>query len=179
MFKFEEGEKNIRIVRKHYLVMLPDVLGCGLMAFAPLLFYWILMSDILPFNQSIQTFVANFAFNFGSFGYAIWLLVLWVMFFIEWTDYYLDMIVITDKRIIDVEQKGFFHREVTSFLYDQIQDITVETRGVVRTFFKFGDLHIQTAGHNHEIIIKDAANPEDARILILQLERQALAKRSL
>jgi len=117
--------------------------------------------------------IQNFVLRWNVFGYSIWLLLLWIMFFIEWTDYYLDLWVITDSRILDVEQKGFFHREVTSFNYSQIQDITVETRGLIETFFKFGTLHIQTAGHNREIVIRDASRPEEARSLILRLQEKS------
>ena len=111
--------------------------------------------------------------KWGGFAYSIWLLTLWIFIFIEWTDYYLDLWVITNKRILDVEQMGFFRREVTSFGYDYIQDITIETKGFIQTMLKFGTLHIQTAGHNKEILIRDASNPENARALILDLQHRS------
>lgn len=172
MFILESGEQIVKIVRRHFFVILPMSLTIVLAALAPAIIYWLLSSSFVPLDQTVKTNIENFVSEWATFGYAVWLLVLWIMFFIEWTDYYLDIWIITDKRIIDVEQNGFFHREVTSFNYNQIQDITVETRGILETFLKFGTLHIQTAGHNRNIIIKDAHYPEEARSLILSLQQK-------
>lgn len=157
------------------MVILPMVTVLILAALAPMILHLILVSGIVPFDQNLITAVTNLVAERKVFGYSLWLLVLWIVFFIEWTDYYLDIWVLTDRRIIDIEQKGFFHREVTSFRYEQIQDITVETRGLIETFFKFATLHIQTAGHQRDIIIKDAHYPEEARTLILRMQQKAKA----
>lgn len=175
MVNFEEGEKIIKVVRRHYLVIVPIITTLMLIALAPLIFYLLIVSDFVSLDQNIKMIIEDFFMKWKTFGYSLWLLLLWIIFFIEWTDYYLDLWVITDRRIIDVEQKGFFRREVTSFRYEQIQDITVETRGLIETLFKFGTLHIQTAGHNREIIIRDAHYPEEARTLILRLSERSKA----
>lgn len=175
MYKFEEGEKIIKIVRRHYLVMVPMILLLTLLAIAPTLLYFLTVSNYLPLDNNTKMIISQFVSQWKVFGYSLWLLLLWIIFFIEWTDYYLDLWVITDRRIIDVEQKGFFHREVTSFRYEQIQDITVETKGLIEVIFKFGTLHIQTAGHNREIFIRDAHYPEDARSLILKMQEKLKA----
>jgi membrane protein YdbS with pleckstrin-like domain len=174
MIKFEEGEQNLKVIRRHWLVILPVLIGALILALAPLLLFYIFTSYLIQTDnfvakENIIQF-QSFVTEWQTFLYTVWLLLLWVFFFIEWTDYYLDLWVITDRRIIDVEQKGFFHREVTSFAYNQIQDITVETKGLLETFLKFGTLHIQTAGHNRDIIIKSAQNPEEARSLILKIQ---------
>lgn len=163
----------MKVVRRHYLVMIPAVLLAIFVALVPLILERLILSGFLPFSSVLIDPVTIFVREWGTFVYSLWLLVVWVTFFVEWTDYYLDLWIITNKRIIDVQQIGFFHREVTSFSYDRIQDITIETRGVIETLLKFGTLHIQTAGHNREIIIKDAYHPEDARSLILRLQGQA------
>lgn len=154
-------------------MIVPMILIIIILALAPLILYHLLFSGFFPLDPNVKETVREFVSDWGTFGYSLWLLILWIMFFMEWTDYYLDLWVITNKRIIDAEQKGFFHREVTSFLYGQIQDITVETRGLIETFFKFGTLHIQTAGHNREIVIRDAHHPEEARSLILGLQERS------
>ena len=167
--QFEDGEKIIKIVRRHYFVLLPMIFFMLLALFLPVVVNLFLTSDFLSFDPKVASLIDDFFREWQVFIYSIWFLLIWVVFFIEWTDFYLDVWIITDRRIIDVEQKGFFHREVTSFRFAQIQDITVETRGIVETFFRFGTLHIQTAGHNRNIIIPDAHYPEDARVLILKL----------
>lgn len=173
MILIEEGEQIVKVVRRHWLVLMPMVFTLVISALAPLFLYRLFLSDFLPFDAIMKDAIIQFFSHIKAFGYSLWLLILWVSFFVEWTDYYLDLWIITDRRIIDVEQKGFFHRSVTSFNFEQIQDITVVTRGFIETFLKFGTLHIQTAGHDVEIVIRDAHNPEEARSLILQLQNKA------
>ena len=172
MVHFEEGEKIIKVVRRHYFVTLPFVTLMVFVAVSPIFVIQFLLSDFLQLGEGFKTALSNFVSNWKVFGYSIWLLILWVLFFIEWTDYYLDVWILTDRRIVDVEQKGFFNRDVTSLSYHKIQDITVETRGVIETLFKFGTLHVQTAGSSREIVIRDAHNPEEARVLMLQLQKK-------
>ncbi len=172
MFKLESGENIIKIVRRHYFVILPMISMLMIFALLPIAVQVLIVSDFSPLNHNLKILIQDFVFKWKAFGYSLWLLILWVVFFIEWTDYYLDIWIITDRRIIDVEQLGFFHREVTSFKFEQIQDITIETKGLIETLFKFGTLHIQTAGHSRDIIIKDAHRPEDARSLILDLSQK-------
>ena len=174
MWKLDEGENIIKVLRRHYWVMLPFTIGLLILSIFPLLFFYFISSDLLPLDDILRQGFIDFINNWGLkvFAYSVYLILLWVFFFIEWTDYYLDVWVVTDKRIVDIEQKGFFHREITSFNYEQIQDITIETRGFIETLFKFGTLHVQTAGIGRDIIIKDAASPENARLIILNLQRK-------
>ncbi len=170
MIKLETGERIITIVRRHYFVMLTSLITIALVALLPLVLLEMVMSGFIPIEGDIGTLITKTLGEWKFFAYSLWLLLLWVAFFIEWTDYYLDIWIITDRRIIDVEQKGFFNREVTSFSYDYIQDITVETRGLIPTLLKFGTLHVQTAGQHREILIRSAAHPEDVRSIILGLQ---------
>ncbi len=175
MIIFEEGEEILKVLRRHYFVILPLIFGVLFLSVAPLLIYAFLLSGFIPFDQGFIDFLVQFATHYKVFAYSLWLLTLWIFFFIEWTDYYLDSWVITNKHILDIEQRGFFHREVISFRYEQIQDITVETRGFLETMLKFGTLHIQTAGESKQILIRDAHEPEVARALILKLQEKSKA----
>lgn len=180
MWKLDEGENIIKVLRRHYWIMLPTTFVIILMAVFPVIFVSIVSSDFLPLDPALKNFVIDFlnGSEWKTFAYSLYLLLLWVFFFIEWTDYYLDVWVITNKRIVDIEQKGFFHREITSFNYEQIQDITIETRGFIETLFKFGTLHVQTAGVGRNILINHAADPEEARLLILSLQKKTLSSKN-
>jgi membrane protein YdbS with pleckstrin-like domain len=179
MVKFEEGENIVRVVRRHYFVILPFITILVISSVAPIILIQFLLSDFLQLSLDVRLSISNFISEWKVFGYSIWLLILWVVFFIEWTDYYLDVWILTDRRIVDIEQKGFFNREVTSLTYHRIQDITVETRGIIETLFKFGTLHVQTAGSNREILIRDAMHPEEARSLMLSLQQKYRQKHNL
>ncbi len=175
MVILSEGEKIVKVVRKHWFVMIGFTLGIVAMSLLPIALYKLVFSgDTSSFlRPDIVESVRNFVSGHYAFAYSLWLLFLWIVFFVEWTDYYLDTWIITNKRIIDIEQKGFFHRHVTSCAYNQIQDITVETKGFIATFFKFGTLHVHTAGSgasktHDDIVIHHADNPEEIRAIIVE-----------
>lgn len=71
-------------------------------------------------------------------------------------------------RILDVEQKGLFNREISECYISKIQDITVQTKGVMATFLKYGDLHIQTAAEKREFVFKEISEPEKVKNVILE-----------
>ena len=93
------------------------------------------------------------------FGYTVWLLILWMVGSIFWTNYYLDVWIITNKRIIDVEQQGLFKREISFLHMDKIQDVTFKVDGVLATMLNYGNLAVQTAGAEGDFPISGVPNP--------------------
>ena len=157
MIQLEQDEKIVYEIRKHwYDLALPTIITLVL-ACTPL----VVLSIVLGFIP-----VSAFPFSLVIFFYCIWLLGLWLFLCIEWTDYYLDVWFVTDRRIIDVEQMGVFHRRISSLRFDKIQDVTVEVIGVVAEMLHFGDLSVQTAGENREFVIRGVANPIKAKEMI-------------
>jgi uncharacterized membrane protein YdbT with pleckstrin-like domain len=102
---------------------------------------------------------ATYGMQIVSFLFILWCLFLWVLFFFYWTDYYLDVWIITNKRIFDIDQQGIFRREVSVTNLERVQDVTVSVNGIFATFLKFGDIHVQTAGSQMDFSIKNASNP--------------------
>ena len=95
-------------------------------------------------------------------------LIIWIRFFSLVTDIYLDSWTITNKRIIDIDQRGFFNRQVSSFRIERIQDVTTDINGIIATFLNFGDIHVQTAGDDQEFIIHGVPNPKAIKQNILK-----------
>lgn len=167
--ELELNEKIVREVRRHWIVLFGHVVLTVVLFISPPVLYLIALA-FLP-DKIAQEITDHFFITL--FFYALWALFLWVILFINWTNYYLDVWYITDKRIIDIEQKGIFHREISNLRFDKIQDVTVEVKGVVATFFKFGNLRVQTAAENsRDFMMKSAARPEEARKLIFEMHNR-------
>ncbi|OHA88500.1 MAG: hypothetical protein A2741_00360 [Candidatus Zambryskibacteria bacterium RIFCSPHIGHO2_01_FULL_43_27] len=159
MLHLDPGEKIIIEVRKHWFVFFSYGFFLAVAAIAPFILYE-LYAHLFDFNIP---FIGN-ADTLAGFAYSLWLLAIWISFFVQWTNYYLDVWYITQKRIIDVEQKRLFHREVSSIRFDKIQDITVEVKGLLATFLNFGHVSVQTASEDsQDFSMKSAANPERIR----------------
>lgn len=160
--ELESGEKIVVIIRKHPLVFLLTLLSIGFGAALPLIVIAFLPQDTLR-----MIFVSSDANSAGTFLYYCWLLALWVLLFVYWTTYYLDVWVITDRRIVDIDQKTLFRREMITTRIEKIQDITVEVDGILPTMFGYGKLSILTAGQDPDFHIENAAHPYAAKEKIL------------
>ena len=141
----DPGEKVILEVRKHWIVFAAHASGLLFAAFLPFVLFALikkflpgLISISLPGNQS-----ALFLYF-----YSLWLLALWISFFVDWTKYYLDVWYVTEKRIIIIDQKQLFNREMSNVRFDKIQDISVEVPGFLSTLLDFGDIKVQTASED-------------------------------
>lgn len=73
--------------------------------------------------------------------------------------YMLDVWIVTDRRIIDSTQHGFFNRTVSELHLTRVQDISVHTVGVIPTLLHFGDLQVQTAGTEEKFNFLQIPNP--------------------
>jgi uncharacterized membrane protein YdbT with pleckstrin-like domain len=142
MVELDKDEHVLLEVRKHWLVVFVEISVLAIIALLPLFFAGFVESGI---------FVPV---------YSMMLLVLWVIGFVMWTSYYLDVWIITNKKIIDVEQHGLFSREISFLHIDKIQDVTYEVHGIVATMMNIGDVSVQTAGVAGEFPIKGVPNPE-------------------
>jgi len=167
LIQLQPDEKIVLSVRRHwYVVVAESLILFGL--------------AVLPFIILPAIGYLNFKFS-GSFSSlyiflsSLWLLGLWLTFFIFWTNYYLDVWIITNQKIIDIEQHGLFRREISEYRLDHIQDVTVKIPDLLATFFKFGNVEVQTAGATSQtFVIRSAPHPEEVRDLIIKLQNAVM-----
>ena len=90
-----------------------------------------------------------------------------------WTDYYLDVLIITNTRIFDIEQKGLFRRTSSSFRIDNIQNVTVDQKGIIQTMLNFGTIQLETSGEREDFIAHFITDPYDIKKFINKLQDHA------
>lgn len=120
----------------------------------------------------IAPFIGGGIGSMGMVLYFGFLIVLWVGFFIEWTDFMLDTWILTNERLVDVEQITLFSRRVSTLTLDRIQDITVEESGFLETLLGIGDVLIQTASEIEQFKVRGAKNPVQIKDMIQQAYRE-------
>lgn len=155
MIQLVPGEKLLTAERRHWLPIALESVGLFLAAILP--FFLIIGMEIFLPAEYIATVAEYRALIW--FLYATWMLAIWMGFGIYFTNYYLDVLFVTNRRIIDVEQFGLFSRDIAELHLDNIEDIRVETKGLIPSLFKYGDLHLQTAGDNREFHMKNVCEP--------------------
>jgi uncharacterized membrane protein YdbT with pleckstrin-like domain len=153
-------------VRKHWFVLLLELAIPIIALPLPFLLYDVVSGQ--EFVIGAKTVSVALPEALLSFFGAVWALIIWMKLFGIWTDYYLDTWVITNKRIVDIEQKGFFRRHTGSFRMERIQDVTIEINGILATLLRFGDIHVQTAGESREFVIKGIPKPKRLKEEILR-----------
>ena len=108
-------------------------------------------------NQSFVLFLQN-----------TFLLFLWMYSFLIWIDYYFDVWIITNERVINIEQKGLFVRTVSELKFSRIQDVTSEVRGMLPTILNFGDVKVQTASEEDFFLFRQVPDPYHVKDVIME-----------
>ncbi|GAB0175279.1 MAG: hypothetical protein HHAS10_11580 [Candidatus Altimarinota bacterium] len=106
--------------------------------------------------------------------------VYWIAFLtfilLDWINDELDLFIITDSRVIGIEQISALSRRVTECSLDRVQEVNAHTAGILQTIFGYGDVHIHTASETSNMIVNYAPDPiENARRInnVIQAYRNA------
>ncbi len=156
-------ETIIKILRKDGFVLFGKLILVIVLIGLPLL-AGLMMLSLYP--NLLQGEISYPLIVLAASGYALFV---WLFFFFSFIDYYLDIWIITNERIIDVRQEGFFSRTVSELKLFQVQDVTSELKGFFQFIFRFGDVHVQTAGEVQRFIFRQIDNPEEIRNIIIKL----------
>lgn len=159
-------EKIVLNVRRHPITFVPTALFFLIMAVLPLVMRSIIVNssgfEESPFGTGGLLVIITLAVS-------IYYLCLVIFFYSSFTSFYLDLLIITNDRLLDVDQHGLFARTVSEMNLAQVQDITTEVKGFFPTFFNYGHLIIQNAGAITKFHLQNVRSPNRLRELILQL----------
>ena len=67
-------------------------------------------------------------------------------FWFVFLNWYFNVGIISNKRIVDVDFNVVLYKEVTYTLLSHIEDVTSKSGGFFESVFDYGNLFIQTAG---------------------------------
>jgi len=165
----EPGEQIIITCHKHWIVYWLDALVLFILFLLPYGAY-----RFLGLDTSIN--LAGRNYQLAVFFYSAWFVLLWTYFFIVWTNVYLDSWIVTDRRIIDIEQESLFHRSVSDFRVEKIQNITVKEQGFIANMLGYGSIHVETAGERVELAFDTIPHPYKIRDLISECHDKCLAR---
>jgi len=159
----KQYEKVVARVRRHFVTYIPTMLFFLLLMMVPLGLYF-LIQNIFPFlltdpvGYPLLTMLAS-----------IYYLSLMLFLYTSFIEFYLDLHIITNDRMVDIEQITLFARKIAEVDLYQIQDVSSEIRGFFPTIFKYGDVDVQTAGSVPKFSMKNVPQPHQLRRLILDL----------
>ncbi len=166
----KQDERFLMVVRHHWFILAKDVFGVLVLFFIP--FIVVPLAGLYISQAGFPA--AKLGAVFGFLGSA-WALICWQILFVKWTDYYYDVWIVTNFRIIDIDQQGLFKRNVASILnLDHIQDIDYELHGVLGNLLNFGHFSVQTAGSRNEFDFDNASSPAYIERVIRDAQEELL-----
>ena len=158
----EENEQVVLLLRRHHFIILMRIGTFLIASLAPLVIILIFGSVISHNNLWALFWLLS----------GLWWLFFWLAIFYALTMYSLNVIIITNHRIVDNDQYGLFNRKVSELHLSRIQDVSVHTHGFIETFLRFGDIVVQTAGTESQFTFYQMPNPENTKDVITRLARE-------
>lgn len=161
IMELRSGEAVLRVVRHYGLTFLPKGVFAFILFAVPFFF-------LLPI------------LSWGRIGdgvlVALLLFALWYSLRVlnEW---YWNAFIITTKRVVDVDQHGFFRRTVSEAPYEKIQDVSHAIKGIWATMFGYGTVVVQTAGTNVNLELPSVKDPKSVHHLITETASASHARR--
>ena len=141
--QLEPDEKILKIVRKHWFIIVAELFGTFVMLLLP--FFILFGLALFPHAlQSVELTLSDYS-TVITYSIAGWSILSLMGGFMIWTHYYLDLWIITDRRIILIDQISFFNRNVSIFRLERLQDIEFTISGIIPTLLNFGTVRAQTA----------------------------------
>jgi hypothetical protein len=144
-------EKVFLVLRRHWFTYLAFLIIAFIMAIP--LFIALAYMLISP-----DTFSGTFGNALIIIGSAYTLFIVGLMLY-GFVDYYLDVYIVTDERIVDITQSGFFKRSISELHLHEVQDVSARVEGFFATMVHYGQIEIQTAGERANFIFRAIPNP--------------------
>lgn len=158
-----EGKKDqesvVLFLHRHWFVLAKKTTLLLLMALVPILLLVVLGQLILQYSL-IPLF---------TFLWAGYIMVLWYYLFYVLTMYTLDYWIITNERVVNNVQHGFFNRKISELSIHMIQDISVKLVGLVPTTLNFGSVEVQTAAQEGHFLLEDVPKPQTVKDKIMEI----------
>lgn len=121
------GEKPLMIIKRHWIILVKLWLY---------LFLWLFFTGLF--------------YIFGNYAWAhLLVIIFWMIYslflYIEWINHELDLYVITNNRIIWIDQVGFLNRKVSECNLWQVQEVWNQTKWFLANILNYWTITIQTA----------------------------------
>lgn len=166
LIKQKSYEKIVHPLRRHWATFMPFLFGFLVLLFVPVVLA-IILQAVLP-----TAFEQPFWYALMVLGAGTYYLLILVYFFAHFVDFYLDLWIVTNDRIVDIEQFGLFSRSISEVDLFRIQDVTTHVNGVFATFFDFGNVEVKTASENVDIVFRNIPHPNKVRESLLRLAHE-------
>ncbi len=159
-----EHEKIILFTRRHWIVFFGHIftsvlIGGIIMAVLYAAYYYVPYFAEDPDGIKILVTIG-----------AIVTLMIWLVIYIGWIDYYLDVWIVSNERIVEIKQNALFNRQISELELQHIEDVSAKIIGFWGTLLGFGTIFVQTAATTEMFEFLRIPRPYEVQKVILALK---------
>lgn len=159
----ENGDEEVLlVVHKHWAALVPEMLFTLVPGAA--------VAGLLAAMSLLTTESAG-----GTIGHAIvtlllppCFLILWTILALQWTNYYLDILVLTDRRLFYASQANFIQRTISEWNIADVRHVGVRFSNLFESFFNYGSIEIEARGQRGAVAIGGLPDPGYVSAMILK-----------
>ncbi|MCX6745376.1 MAG: PH domain-containing protein [Candidatus Parcubacteria bacterium] len=122
-------------------------------------------------------FLMFYLFSLGELGVALFCAIILTGLFYggrEFFIWYANSVIITNQRLVDIDQLGFFHKTVSDISYEKFLDISYSVKGVWQTIFHIGTIKVQSTGA--ALVLRNIQQPGKVNQLLADLIKEQTGK---
>ncbi|HBB37882.1 MAG: hypothetical protein UV82_C0010G0027 [Candidatus Magasanikbacteria bacterium GW2011_GWD2_43_18] len=166
LIKQKSYEHVVHEIRRHPITFVPIAFLFLVLLLVPIVLYLVLLNLFPAVLAGPRTYPLLVLLASSYY------LTMYLLFYVRFIDYYLDIWIVTNDRIIDIEQHNLFSRSITELDLFRIQDVTVEMHGLFATVFNYGDVSVKTASSNSHIVFYAVGYPNKIREDLIKLSEE-------
>jgi uncharacterized membrane protein YdbT with pleckstrin-like domain len=166
-FTGQRAHEEVRqVIHRHWF----DILTHFLLI---ILFAFLLVGSLIALPLLFPDMLSDAIERFILFMENTFLLFIWLFGFLTWIDYYFDVWIITNERIVNIEQQGLFDRHISELNFSNIQDVTTSVEGIIPTVLNYGDVFIQTAGEKERFVFHMVPDPYRIKDTVMEISEHS------
>lgn len=155
----EKEEQILHIARRHFFVLLGDIMKITLFKFFVPLFLWFVFPELW-------------------FAWLVWLIYGFISLDKVIFSWYFDVLLVTDLSLIDIKWHGFFDKESVRLEYANIEGTSYFFKGFFQTVFNYGLLQVNRQGGGVGLQLPDAVSPSKVESIIMSYQEKYLSDKN-
>jgi membrane protein YdbS with pleckstrin-like domain len=148
------NEEVVAVVKQHVWLLFPIVLA------------WAILLAVLL--VILHFFMAS---GVSSVAVAVVIVAGGIYSIYKWFIWNNGLYIVTNQRVIKVDQRGLFNRLISEAEIERIQEISTDINGPIKTVLNFGTVKIQTASTTGQVDLWNVPHPYDIQQQIVALQR--------
>lgn len=159
-----EDEQIFVYTRHHAIKFLPYAVMNVMFYLAPLITMVFMSTNDIILDPEWK--------NIGALLFGLYWLIVSFVFMVSGIGFYYDLYIVTDRRIVSINQHRLFSRNISEISFEAIQDIDTSAKNFWQLQFNYGDIIIRTSADNTSFPLKDIPSPKKIAYFITDLLEQ-------